>query len=673
MKLIKHVVTAFLLGYPLSLVAQNSLTLAKAKAAKSLGFTVPLRFDVLGDGVELPSQELSYDLSSSRALKLGASTLDSNSFSIAYMSVRQAEPSLAQILSEDELQAKVLTFNWPETLLPSGQLEVIGRSGRVLWKTEILEKGKESWELLVRKWKEQLAGTGMKPDLLEKKKIFSIAWGRLFDNDKKSPFFNLREPLRFCLTRTEDFGYARICSSLYEVRRSKQGLWLAVFPISEAPARVIALNENAPLQNSIAVTIDKPVQFFAETSFGITYEFVSQPRKINFVEMVAPPEGSRKAKFVAWGPKPLQQTRDLNRPEDSYFTELFGWQQTIGDFRNFWELDLDLDDPYLYVPGVGGGMFRQKVIVTKLPREELRPFLDVRTPPGTYVDGAKFFGLKDKQVPISSTQNSVEVEDDQQEFTWYFQTRNRGELNKSYIMIADGNNQFKGYYEAFKGFPREISARLTGWVTFEGKLVFLGELAFQYWFENFLGWNNYYLGRQRWGVNVKYFQSFNKYELKKRNALGSFETIGDIFKITTADVKYRLNPGLWNRDESWGLMLSTQKVDYSEFNPTLFGGGVFWARSMPKVFDDILNIAPFMKYPKWVDAEFVFYAASPDKNIKMNVANFSLNFHGKIMWTKYFFGEAGFGLKSLDFEIKTPQTKFGISNLYGTAGLGLNF
>ena len=107
------------------------------------------------------------------------------------------------------------------------------------------------------------------------------------------------------------------------------------------------------------------------------------------------------------------------------------------------------------------------------------------------------------------------------------------------------------------------------------------------------------------------------------------------------------------------------------------GVGIFWARSMPKGFDEFLNVLPWMRYPKWVDVEFLYYLTSSAPNSTLvGGDNTSLNFHGKLMWTNNFFGEAGFGIKRLhwvQYFSATDQKDFFFTSVYGTVGIGLSF
>lgn len=140
----------------------------------------------------------------------------------------------------------------------------------------------------------------------------------------------------------------------------------------------------------------------------------------------------------------------------------------------------------------------------------------------------------------------------------------------------------------------------------------------------------------------------------------------------TLDLKYRFTPGVWTRDESSGLMFSYQDITFGTFKAPMMGGGWFWARSMPRVFDNIMNWIPFFRYPKWVDMEVIYYFSSLNSKITLN-SPLSVNFHGQILWSKSFFGEAGFGLKRYAFVDKELNQKAELNTFYGTVGLGLKF
>jgi hypothetical protein len=119
-------------------------------------------------------------------------------------------------------------------------------------------------------------------------------------------------------------------------------------------------------------------------------------------------------------------------------------------------------------------------------------------------------------------------------------------------------------------------------------------------------------------------------------------------------------------------MASYQNVTFGTVKAPMLGGGWFWARSMPKVFDDFFNWFPFMNYQKWVDMEFIYYFSSMNADVKLN-NTMALNFHGQVLWKKNFFGEAGFGYKRFGFRDEGQGKEAKLDTFYGTLGLGIKF
>jgi hypothetical protein len=227
-----------------------------------------------------------------------------------------------------------------------------------------------------------------------------------------------------------------------------------------------------------------------------------------------------------------------------------------------------------------------------------------------------------------------------------------------------GGQTYRSYFELYKGFPRELSGRFSG-VQTAGTFIIMGEVAYNQWFEDIFTWSNYWVSRQRWGISAKYFQSFNELKVDKNGKTAPLA-------VLNVDLKYRFKPGLWGRDETVGLLASYQDVTFDVLKAPMVGGGVFWARSMPKVFDELLNTLIIMRYPKWVDMEFIYYGLSLDSNVTLN-APMSLNFHGKVLWSDRYFGEAGFGIKRYSFKDAAQNQKAELNTFYGTVGLGINF
>jgi hypothetical protein len=219
------------------------------------------------------------------------------------------------------------------------------------------------------------------------------------------------------------------------------------------------------------------------------------------------------------------------------------------------------------------------------------------------------------------------------------------------------------YHEMYRAYPYEISGRLTGVATSDRQTVLLMEAAGAAWFEGLFGTGDWSF--HRWGAATRYFRSMSSMQISSDTTVSEFSALN-------VDLKYSLIRGMWNRDELFGGVLSTQMVTLGPTKANLLGGGAYWARTMPKVFDDLFNYLPFMKYPKYVDMEFILYPMSLSSSATAGTS-FNLNFHGKVFWTQRLYGEAGFGMKRFAYTDKSQDTDVTLNTLYGTVGLGLIF
>jgi len=245
---------------------------------------------------------------------------------------------------------------------------------------------------------------------------------------------------------------------------------------------------------------------------------------------------------------------------------------------------------------------------------------------------------------------------------WLVQDLEPGMWQKRNLLLNKGELQNVAYHEIYRGFSTEVSTRLTGILVSEeakNEIVFLGELAAGHWFERIFGWQSYWFSDRRWGLYGKYFSTLTNFGGRiNLNAIN-------------LDLKYRLTPGIWNEDATLGLIMGFQSVQFNKGRANMLGFGGLWARKMPKVFDEIFNILPWFRFPKWVDMEIIYYPLSLDPKVQIG-NNLNLTFHGKMQFTPRIYLEAGFGLKVLDF-VKTRQTKTAGIITFGTGGLGYNF
>lgn len=633
------------------------------KTARDEDHTKPVYFESMDN--LLPTMELEYDLTEKggNSLRVGDTVIDDKSFFFAMVPISKFHPKMASVVGTRESMKVALVLRWPETLQQTGKLEVISRTGAVLWKDDITAEKRDQWKAKLDSWKKGLSQRGVKTNRLPSTSVFATQYGIVdVGSQGLQPF---SESFRFCLTQAEGRAQSRLCSQRYVIRGSGKNLSLAKIASPVQP-RVLLQSQPAPLKQNAPVPRDMPTTFFAELASGESYEFIATPNKLNLMDLTDTKRPDQ-IRIVAWGTRPTIPSVILNPDEYSSFTRAIGFESTIGDMRKFWEAVVSADDPKVYLPGQGGGLFAQRFELSEVPRANARPYLDTHTPIGTYSDGVKLFGKKLPEVKVTSFENSIEVDEkDPKYFLWRFKAADRGEINRSYLSMEYQGKEYKAFYEIYKGYPRELSLRLSGLLSSTGETVILGEAAYNMWFENLFGWTNYWAGRQRWGLSAKYFKSITQLTVDKAKG-----TKADL-SVANADLKYRLVPGLWGRDETVGAMVDYQAVTFQQIKAPMLGAGAFWARSMPKIFDDFINYFPYMKYPKWVDMEFIFYPMSLSQDVKLNT-NFALNFHGKVLWTKNWFGEAGFGLKRYAIIDQKLLQKAELNTFYGTLGIGLSF
>jgi hypothetical protein len=247
---------------------------------------------------------------------------------------------------------------------------------------------------------------------------------------------------------------------------------------------------------------------------------------------------------------------------------------------------------------------------------------------------------------------------------WDFEVPNVFQNNRVYLEVPSDKTIHRAYLDVYRGGAGEASFRLTGVGTASAQFSIFSEAHVLWWVNDFFGSPDFYFSRQRWGFSAKYFTSLSQ--------LKEVEEGSGTLTVMQVDTRYRLTPGLWEKDESVGLIGSFESVKVGQFNVSKFGAGVFWARSMPRVFDRWFSLLPYMNYPKWVDMEFIKYLTCTDGKYALG-DDYVINFHGKVLWTKRFFGEAGFGIKNYFAESEADRTHFKLTTFYGTVGLGINF
>lgn len=639
---------------------------------------ISLFFTPEANKIQTPGQVIEYDLTESTVLKIGPLHINSESVSMSLTSspVQFEERRFGMQLNRRTAYRHIISFKWPMEYISSGYIELINDQSQVLWRKRVREADIVNWQRAFNLQGPAVAHessvTGGAPPIASgdiREVLLGSAhhdskFGLVGDEVMALPLWQLGQPFRFCVTQDSREGRLAACTQRY--RLGRRGSRYVLQSTSRRVRPRVFVNDSPVTMKGSAIFLDDktPIKFSALLADGTYFEFISSPKPVRVLDIVVNNE-KQTMQVIGMGATPLGKV-DVFDYHDRRFLEFFNFLPTIGEHREFWRTEVPLHQPYIYLQGYGGAPFKQSFLYEQLPTAQARVRVSRKYPRSTYSRVLKLSGeVEGEGVRISSQELRAQSTEGKK-FNWDYLAAHKGQMNHSMLEVQEGNHTFYAVHDVYRGFAGELSARMTGVLSNDMEAVLLGELGGQYWFESLLGWQNSWLSRQRWGLSAKYFQVLG--------ILGKQEDKPSLnkFEVVNADLKYRLTPGVWGRDASLGLMLSYQSLDLERYSAKMAGGGVFWARSMPSVFDQILNVIPIFRYPKWVNTEFILYPLSMEDHTQLGV-NMAINFQGKIQWWDNFFGEAGFGLKSFEFRDQIQRRRVGLGVAYGTMGIGYNF
>lgn len=564
--------------------------------------------------------------------------------------------------------SSLLYLYWPKELVHDAypikdqveldyKIHAINQKGEIFWQSNIDQSAFEKIQTQLQKLKRKnspqlfLSSAGAS-ELFQHSGIFKICvmvqnyWPKEIERSQS--------------VAAEESNFIRFCSRRMKWQKQKQNSKL-LFAKENLKRRLLLNKKPSPLKGEMDLAKQDHHRLFLELSNGSLLEWkVKLPSpelrgikrlKNNFYEI------------VGFKDKPNQVASYIVPEEEKGFLGRIGWLPTIGDLKTYWRQSMALGSSAWFLSGHPGGLFLMQVELKEPPSKSLSTKIEERSLKSTYLEYPSIRGRHLKGVELRT--NQFKVDDDGENFTWTLGPLSKGEEKEFLLLSKEGDNAWGHRYSVYRGFASELSLRMSGILTANEQASLLGEVAYSHWFEEPFG-RNYWLSHQRWGIAARSFSSLS--EIKEKGGEGKLR-----YEASILDLKYRLTPGVWGREESWGLVLSYQNQRISPVTAPLVGGGFFWARSMPKIFDDLFNYFIFMRYPKWVDMDFTYYPSSLDSRHKVGSGNYNLNFHGKVLWGENVFGEAGFGVRAFDVVDKKVNQQALFQSFYGTLGLGISF
>ncbi len=625
--------------------------------APKVNFDYSLKFDPTINKVPAPEIKFKYSVQEAGIL-ISNSEISEDTVKVYLGKPDSWHPSFKK--NNDFEDGTYFLISFPSSLYRDGKLDFVAESGVPFLSLET------SGDLV------KLGSSALKT--LQTNKVFEPKEPLTFlagvINLQEYPLLNGKKKgtFKICLNSKIEKFKSQICTPPH--RYLTQGKKIKA-QIEVTPAKVIINDKKVETTDTFAVAENQEFQFYGINEKQFTYEFKTKVQPLFVIDYY---EETKTQNIILSGHTsvPTGFNVTLLNPEnkDSWLYKI-GWLPTIGDFKVYWSARLLKESTTLDIPGFQGGLFLYQLKFDSAPQETLKFSLNSNTLPGTYSDSPILSGKlpANLKANITSKEKSVTVNKKSNQFSWIFDANKKGDYITKTISINDGesNREWLSQKTIYRGFANELSFRLGGAVSSQLQANILAEFNYNRWYEKLFGWDNGLFSNQRWGTSLRHFAPLKTISLKETTG-----TTAVSLTQTTLDLKYRLTPGLWERDETWGFILGLQNVKLNQLTSPFIGGGFFWARSMPKVFDRIANWFPFMSYSKWVDMDFMYYSVPLKSGIEPDL-NASINFHGKILWAKNIFGEAGFGYKAYGFTDRKLRQKTSFGAFYGTAGLGINF
>ncbi|MBX9768622.1 MAG: hypothetical protein K2X47_15215 [Bdellovibrionales bacterium] len=614
-----------------------------------------------------------YSIQEGRDTQLGPFVLKKDSF-LFEVAQRSGDPTLV--------------MRWPQFLTPAGEIQVLNAKGTVLWSkvleakaTTIVKRfGSTSPKVPAKTTKEKSAkgtpaqdpapaveGVSAQAPLTPEADPIAQALPQQLNYDLYS--YEAEDLDSDDMTKWSQQGGFRIClaspaqkaaevegeeksdqvqySFRYCSRKLKYNAGKKATVSADKKTTIEASLNGKPIPLTGVVNIDKSMGINLKFSFktGDFWEWKEKKPRVDIADIVGRDDGTFEIRGRGVSP----------------------WGSKVADFDS-WSFEMKARQVELSFISPWGLPLTQKFQVPdNIVAVDQRPLLHENTVHQTYQDEVQLSGFAPGRYKLAAAMGDVRIEKGG-EFEWTFPTGKKGANYRRSIKVWDKSKSFVGTYDIHRGFPGELNVRVSTMLApgtaatastpaSSTTVNFLGEFAGTYWFESIAGWDNTLFSRQRWGL----FGSYTN------NVSSSIR-----FTSTHFELKYRLSPGLWNRNESLGLIAVNHGITYRSIPAQLVGGGLFWARSMPDVFDSVMNLVPWFRYPKYVEAKVMLLPLSLGTDVTSGL-NLVMFFQGKMIVTPRLFLEAGISVRRYSYEHKTLFQSITSFFASGTLGVGYLF
>lgn len=532
-----------------------------------------------------------------------------------------------------------LTAMWPRYILNYGELKVINRDGRILLSEAMeeteLEGDDKYYQYILKDQSQSLQET-------------------------------LGTDFQICIEQIFQESHVKACSDFLKI----SGGTTQRVQNDSSHITVKINGGKSPKNTQISLgPQQKRVHLKIASKTGFTIDIKDRVRHIKLENLAIDPLEKRIGVIDGLGSvRPTQLTLK---------DRLFSFIKEKNDFRsqyknaNQWPQDLEDAEMEFSPFAQGAGIQLYGLILTKIPP----PFqfkINEDAPIATYRSLVELRGTKaENEVLAARQRNELLIHNNQKEFIWRFPAPKKGGINQNYISLQHKGKDFYFSQRIFRAHSTSLSGAL-GLSTSPTLDIVPGyNFSAEHWFERI--WNNNKYSFQRLGIAANVYETIEGF--KPKDDYPEKISINPIH----LDMLYRFSSGVRPVQSSFGLGLRYQNFTlFRSINPDisaqLLGVGAFWHTAPQKIVDDIFNIVPFLRYPKWMEVSFFYYPMTfSDVDLGLS---FSWQLKGKMFFAKSWFLEASFNVNSVSFKKRTTLgtiDQFGIGTAHGTVGLGYLF
>lgn len=314
---------------------------------------------------------------------------------------------------------------------------------------------------------------------------------------------------------------------------------------------------------------------------------------------------------------------------------------------------------------------------SEIPTKDFAMRLDKKAPIATYNKKVVLRGFKDPDESIFGTsKGSLKVSSTGDRFLWTFNAPKKGDINKDHLVYGQPNSDSKFYFSrrVFRGHQFSIALDGTIGTSLALEPIFGYMVQAEYWPEKVFSRHPALF--QRWGIGVSRIQTFSPLTITRTFSDDS-PSVEEEWQIhyTRIDLMGRFSKGVRPVKSSFGAMIRYNIPTFvrptENTSPHLLGVGLFWHTAPFRIVDEILNVAPFFRYPKWLELSAVYYPVSLSGNFNLGFA-LSYDARGRIFFAPQWFLSASTSATLISFE-KTNDIRASVGTLQGTIGIGYQF